>query len=166
MPYSTTYFNSMMKISYWLCWLILSSSYHGWMTQTRAQYTPLLETACSTITSRNETEQHDPESDAVETQDEDRFLNLHSSSLTTSTDSGQCLDYLSDPDRSNAMLCQYPKIKWLFIKYNTDLPSSAAVERLFCSASIVLCKRRNRLSDDTFWKATAAETEQALSRLI
>ena len=55
--------------------------------------------------------------------------------------------FLRDPETSIEMLDRYPAIKNLFIKYNTAIPSSAPVERLFSQAALVLTVRRNRLSD-------------------
>ena len=45
------------------------------------------------------------------------------------------------------MLDKYPQIKDLFIKFNTTIPTSAPVERLFSQAALVLTVRRNRLHD-------------------
>ena len=48
---------------------------------------------------------------------------------------------------SLSALSVYPQIKVLFMKYNTSIPSSAPVERLFSQAAIVLTVRKNRLKD-------------------
>ena len=55
--------------------------------------------------------------------------------------------YLRDPEKDIAMLDRYPQIKNIFLKYNTPIPTSAPVDRLFSQAAVVLTVRRNRLSD-------------------
>lgn len=117
----------------------------------KARYTQMLETACTSVPVTLETTDGESESDQSPSTDEDhdKFFVLHDSSVSTSS---QCHAYLSDTDRSLEMLSRYPKVKSIFIKFNTVLPSSAPVERLFSAASIILSKRRNRLSDDTFEK--------------
>jgi len=48
------------------------------------------------------------------------------------------------------MMNRHPEIKKIFLRYNTTLPSSAPVERLFSTAALVLTKHRNKLKDSTF----------------
>ena len=55
--------------------------------------------------------------------------------------------YLCDKDKTLSMLDRHPAIKSVFLRYNTALPSSAPVERLFSAAALVLTARRNRISD-------------------
>ncbi|KAL4084938.1 hypothetical protein QTP88_027804 [Uroleucon formosanum] len=51
---------------------------------------------------------------------------------------------------SEAEIQQYPPIKEIFLCYNTPLPSSAPVERLFSYANMTNLPKSNKLSDDMF----------------
>ena len=55
--------------------------------------------------------------------------------------------FLKDRDTSIGMLDNYRQIKSLFVKYNTVIPTSAPVERLFSLAALILTIIRNKLSD-------------------
>ena len=58
--------------------------------------------------------------------------------------------YLIDPRENLATLDNYPDVKNLFFKYNTPIPLSALVERLFSIGNLLITARRNRLSDFYF----------------
>lgn len=68
----------------------------------------------------------------------------------TKTKTSEYLTYLMDSSTSLEMLNRYPNIKKLFIRYNTPLPSSASVERIFSYAGLIHAPRRSSLSDKTF----------------
>jgi len=102
-------------------------------------------------------------SEVSENESEDDFYNsiLPSSQSSGSFDNScnnmasvQGLSYLNskkkDGGKDLPTLENYSIVKQIFLKYNTTLPSSAPVERLFSSGSQILAPRRNRLSDKTF----------------
>jgi len=62
----------------------------------------------------------------------------------------ECVSYFADNITEFIMLNKYPTIRRIFMKYNTTLPSSAPVERLFSYASLVLSPKRRRLTDKNF----------------
>lgn len=65
-----------------------------------------------------------------------------------STACNEVRKYLEDSDTSLKSLQAFPIIKKLFVKYNTTLPSSAPVERLFSQGGKVLTPSRNRMTDN------------------
>jgi len=58
--------------------------------------------------------------------------------------------YLGDADTDLSMLHKYPHIKQVFIRYNTMIPSSGPVERLFSFGGLIHSAKRNLMSDRTF----------------
>ena len=68
--------------------------------------------------------------------EDDFFKNMDSSFSSDSKNNLELLNYLKDTSKSINSLDKYP-IQKIFKKYNTTLPFSAPVERLFSFASLV-----------------------------
>ncbi|KAL7297892.1 hypothetical protein TKK_0008914 [Trichogramma kaykai] len=73
--------------------------------------------------------------------------------VSLKTRSSELLRFLAEPPSESLLeLNRFPKIKKLFLKYNTILPSSAPVERLFSYATMLNIPKYNKLSDSQFEK--------------
>ena len=59
-------------------------------------------------------------------------------------------EYLRSDYQDLSLLKTMPILEKLFRKYNTSLPSSAPVERMFSTAGGIFTKRRQQLSDEHF----------------
>ncbi len=75
----------------------------------------------------------------------------------------ECNSFLNNSSTGLIMLNQYKTICSLFFKFNTTLPSSAPVERLFSTAGLIQVPRRNCLSDLMFEKLLLLKTNAASS---
>lgn len=60
--------------------------------------------------------------------------------------------FFAEESRELQILNNHRDIKEVFLKFNTPLPSSAPVERMFSYATMVNCPKANRLSDEMFEK--------------
>jgi hypothetical protein len=88
-------------------------------------------------------------------EDDDNFYKFESHLSPTAVDHAtfmQPAQYLEETSRSLDLLKSYPIVQDMFNRYNTVIPSSAPVERLFSSGGQIMTPRRNGLSDETFEK--------------
>ncbi|XP_059203493.1 uncharacterized protein zgc:161969 isoform X2 [Centropristis striata] len=58
--------------------------------------------------------------------------------------------YVEGTGKSLECLQDFPRVKQLFLKYNTTLPSTAPVQRLFSQKGNLVTSQRNFLTDDYF----------------
>ncbi|KAL7305540.1 hypothetical protein TKK_0002276 [Trichogramma kaykai] len=71
--------------------------------------------------------------------------------ISLKTSCNELLRFLAEPVTDDLLeLNRYIAVKKLFLKYNTLIPSSAPVERLFSYATLLNVPKYNRLSDDQF----------------
>ena len=82
--------------------------------------------------------------------DPDDFYQFSKRRKTRTSSEMTLLSFLQDPDSHLGNLKHHRAVKNVFLKYNTTLPSSAPVERLFSLGGLTLAPRRASLSDTMF----------------
>lgn len=74
----------------------------------------------------------------------------------------ECRKFLTSKRRDLQMLNDFPRVKKLFLKYNTMMPSQAACERLFSYGKLIMRPARNRLSDKLFESLAVLKCNQIM----
>jgi len=74
--------------------------------------------------------------------------------------SGNVSDTLVETRANRAK--SYSNVCSMFLKYNTSLPLSAPVERLFSVGGLILTPRRNKLSDAAFQQLLMLKTNSSV----
>lgn len=82
--------------------------------------------------------------------EDEGFIQLRGTPMSSA--SSELTRYLHDPSTDLEMLNKFPVIREMFFKYNTQLPSSATVERMFNFAGILDHPKRGRILPSTFEK--------------
>jgi len=81
------------------------------------------------------------------------FSNWSNKTNINNSAENEILNYFSkSPTKNLTSLDDTPIIKKVFLKYNTPLPSSAPIERIFSVGSAVLTKKRGKMTDANFEK--------------
>lgn len=101
--------------------------------------------------SENEISDSNSDNDSDSDSNKDFFClpkKLYSNKTITSDQ--ELLNFIKNNNTDLKSLFAFPKVLSKFIQFNTGLPSSAPVERLFSTGGNVMTSKRHRLGDDIF----------------
>ncbi|XP_042306362.1 uncharacterized protein LOC121921827 isoform X2 [Sceloporus undulatus] len=96
---------------------------------------------------------------------EDDFFNIQPRGRKSAVDTAdeEVLRYLKSPSREVSCLHAFPRVLRCFLQFNTGMPSSAAVERLFSTGGSIFTVKRHALSDELFEQLVLLKQNMAAS---
>uniref|UniRef100_A0A3Q2NS65 Uncharacterized LOC105933045 n=1 Tax=Fundulus heteroclitus TaxID=8078 RepID=A0A3Q2NS65_FUNHE len=74
--------------------------------------------------------------------------------------------YVEGTGKSLECLQDFPRVKQLFLKYNTTLPSTAPIQRLFSQKGNLMSSQRNFLTDDYFERVQLLRYNSSVCPLV
>lgn len=122
--------------------------------------------ACKALSTESN---HADRNDTTAEQDEDDFYAAFNNRSTRRSSiegriESEVMRYLNDDRKNDSMLDEYPLVRNVYMRYNTTLASSGAVERLFSQSLMVFAPRRNRISDANFEKTLLLKYNKKLMK--
>uniref|UniRef100_A0A1A7XMV4 BED-type domain-containing protein n=1 Tax=Iconisemion striatum TaxID=60296 RepID=A0A1A7XMV4_9TELE len=101
---------------------------------------------------------------------EDDFFSYGSAKTTTQNQQRGVMEeirkYVEGTGKSLECLQDFPRVKHLFLKYNTTLPSTAPVQRLFSEKGNLITSQGNLLTDDYFERVQILRYNRNVCSLI
>lgn len=138
---------------------ILASSFHPgfklrWLPMSLDKERKRIQNLCINMLENSSFNSEDCNNNGNTSETDDEFYIFTSQKMEKqqSQNELELITFLNDKSKSLSSLKKYPNITNLFIRFNTSLCSSAAVERLFSFAGFIQSPTRSSLSDDCFRK--------------
>ena len=133
------------------------------LNDTGIQYIRGLLTGTSSASAASGSRQMMGTSAELKNDDDDDFFS-NRSNMDTSDTVDVLAQYLHNTSDDTACVSAWPVLKELFVRLNTPLPASAASERLFSCAGIVMNSRRTRMSDALFEELVLLKQNKAMTQ--
>lgn len=115
----------------------------------------MLKTECYKVIEETSVSEAEIETHSNVDYDDDFYVQFHqpTSNRRVSIESEielEVANYFNDSRRDDAILENYKNIKMVYLKYNTTLSASAAIERVYSQSALIFRPHRNRINAENF----------------